>query len=373
MKKTLFIFTCIALLVFFSCSEKAPSVQIEEGDTATDVADVPVVNEPVAPPTPDVTEPDPKPDIDETLTERSALTGLPISVEESRIRPTAVVFNNHNKALPQVGIKDADVVWEFNVEGGITRLLAIYSDISKVETIGAVRSGRDYFLDVAEMYGALLVHAGGSDSFYAEDKARGYDNIDEVNMHTIPSDTFWRNSEKRYSRGYEHSLETSGKKLIKAFESQRYKLECDSNKPLFEFSEERFAPSGDTAEIISAKHSAYITPRFIYNSEDGKYYKESYNAPHVDEATGEPLSFDNLLIVFASQRVVDEYLRLEIDLSGTGDAILVTAGHCVDIKWKISDGRLAIEYPDGTDVPLNVGKTHITVFNALHKDGIIIE
>ncbi len=373
MKKTLLCIIFISLLVFFSCSEKTPSQQIKDEETPTDVVVEPVVNESVITPTPDLTEPEPIPTVDEPLTERSALTGLPITSETAKIRPTAVVFNNHNKALPQVGIGEADVVWEFNVEGGITRLLAIYSDISKVETLGAIRSGRDYFLDVAQMYGAVLVHAGGSDSFYAEDKARDFDNIDEVNMHTIPSDTFWRNSDKRYSRGYEHCLETSGEKLIKAFKSQGYKTECDTNIPMFEFSEERFVPNGKAAEMITAKHSSYITPCFIYNAEDGKYYKESYNAPHIDEATGAQLSFDNLLILFAPQKVVDEYLRLEIDLHGTGDGILITAGGCVDIKWKISDGKLGIEQLDKTPAPLNVGKTHITVFSASYKNGIIIE
>jgi len=372
MKKTLLLVTCLLLLALFSCSEKEPSVQ-KSPDVIEPVVNTPVEDEELVTPTPDVTEPEDLPVEDESLTEISSLTGLKITPETAKARPTAVVFNNHNKALPQVGIGEADVVWEFNVEGGITRLLAIYSDISRVGTIGAVRSGRECFIDVAEMYNALLVHAGGSDSFYAEDKARDYDNIDEVNMHTIPSDTFWRNSDKRYSRGYEHCLETNGERLVKAFESQGYKTECDENVPLFAFSEERYIPDGKDANTVTLAHSGYITPRFTYNAENGKYYKESYSAPHIDEATGEQLSFDNLLIIFASQRVVDEYLRLDIDLEGKGEGLLITAGKCVEVVWKTTDGRIGIELADGTKAPLNTGKTHITVFDASHKSGITIK
>ena len=371
MKKTLLFVICTALLVLFSCSEKSPVTQKDTDDLPTSVTDEPVSDEELVTPTPDVQEPD-IPIPDETLTEISALTGLPITEEESRLRPVAVVFNNHQKALPQVGIGEADIVWEFNVEGGITRLLAVYSDVYKVETLGAIRSGRDCFLDASELFGAILVHAGGSDSFYAEDKARNFDNIDEVNMHTIPPDTFWRNSDKRYSRGYEHCLETSGEKLALAFKSQGYKTESDNDFG-FEFSSERFIPDGVTAERVTLKHSAYITPCFIYNADDGKYYKESYNEPHIDEATGEQLSFDNLLVIFASQKVVDEYLRLDISLHGTGDGKLVSAGRSIDVKWRIEGGRLSIENADGTPALFNIGKTHITVFDASHKDGIIIE
>ncbi len=365
--KRCFAFIFILLLAFVSCSDKPPvenNSDVEVFDPiveGTDVVEPPVVDTPTIP------------EKDETLTEISALTGLPITPEMKKVRPVAVVFNNLKDALPQVGIGDADVVWEFNMEGGVTRLVAVFSDISSVGEIGAVRSARDYFIDASSIHGAILVHAGGSPSFYSDDKSFGYDNIDEVNMHTIPKGTFWRDSEKRYSRGYEHCLETSGEKLITAFESQKYSLEAEEQITPFEFYPETTAPEGNTAETVKIGHSAYITPRFTYK--DGKYYKESYGKEHVDEATDEQLAFENVLILFASHRVVDEDLRLDIDLVGEGSGILVTAGQSVDVVWKRSSrtGRLVLENPDGTALKLNTGKTHITVFDKDVKNGITIQ
>ncbi len=46
----------------------------------------------------------------------------------SEKRPVAVMVSNIKAALPQYGIDEADIVYELPVEGGITRLMAIYAD-----------------------------------------------------------------------------------------------------------------------------------------------------------------------------------------------------------------------------------------------------
>jgi hypothetical protein len=65
----------------------------------------------------------------------------------------------------QEHIQEASIVFEALVEGGITRLLAVFSSstLSKIEEIGPVRSARDYFLDLAKPFGGIYIHAGGSD------------------------------------------------------------------------------------------------------------------------------------------------------------------------------------------------------------------
>ena len=55
------------------------------------------------------------------------------------------------------------------VEGGYTRLMAIYKD-AKTERIGSVRSSRPYFLDFALENDALYVHFGASEQALADIK-----------------------------------------------------------------------------------------------------------------------------------------------------------------------------------------------------------
>ncbi|MBI3039928.1 DUF3048 domain-containing protein, partial [bacterium] len=39
------------------------------------------------------------------------------------MRPLAIMIENHNKARPQTGLQEAEVVYEIPVEGGITRFM----------------------------------------------------------------------------------------------------------------------------------------------------------------------------------------------------------------------------------------------------------
>ena len=73
---------------------------------------------------------------------QSDLTGEWVDPAVNEQRPVAVMINNIGEAMPQSGIGQADVIYEMIVEGGITRLMAVFSDYSGLEKIGPVRSAR---------------------------------------------------------------------------------------------------------------------------------------------------------------------------------------------------------------------------------------
>ena len=82
---------------------------------------------------------------------------------ESDSRPIAVMINNHKIAQPyQTGLNDAYLVYEMIVEGGITRMMAVFKD-KDTATIGTVRSSRHYFLDYAQENDAIYTHFGWSE------------------------------------------------------------------------------------------------------------------------------------------------------------------------------------------------------------------
>ena len=74
----------------------------------------------------------------------------------------ASTINNAPDALPQYGISQADVFYEIEVEGGITRMLAVFTDMEEVGSIGPVRSARSYFNNITAAYNIPLFHCGGS-------------------------------------------------------------------------------------------------------------------------------------------------------------------------------------------------------------------
>ena len=59
---------------------------------------------------------------------RSPFTGKWIDETVAFKRPVAVMTENTKVTLPQYGLGQADVIYECPVEGGITRLMAIYQD-----------------------------------------------------------------------------------------------------------------------------------------------------------------------------------------------------------------------------------------------------
>ncbi len=72
------------------------------------------------------------------------------------------VIENHEDARPhQKGIRNAEAIFEFVVEGDITRFLAFFRSDRLPDKIGPVRSLREYMVSLALGYKPLVLHAGG--------------------------------------------------------------------------------------------------------------------------------------------------------------------------------------------------------------------
>jgi hypothetical protein len=73
----------------------------------------------------------------------------------------AVKIDDTNMAHPQIGLEDADVVYIEQVEGGLTRLAAIFSSVIP-SRIGPVRSARISDLDILSQYGRVAFAYSGA-------------------------------------------------------------------------------------------------------------------------------------------------------------------------------------------------------------------
>ena len=94
--------------------------------------------------------------------EVNLLTGLP----GSNNRIIAVKVDDSRAAHPQVGIESADVVYIEQVEGGLTRLVALYSSNYPVK-IGPVRSARISDIDILAEYGRVgFIFSGAQSKMY---------------------------------------------------------------------------------------------------------------------------------------------------------------------------------------------------------------
>ena len=152
------------------------------------------------------------------------LTGEGCARDIAQKRPVAVMLNNLKKALPQLGVSQADIIYEAPAEGGITRMLAVFQSVEEVGNIGSVRSARDYYVSLAMGHDALYLHAGGSPGAYAAIKNWGAAAFDCVNG-PYEGTLFWRDKERRKSMGMEHSVLTSGPTITELMPTYSYRLE----------------------------------------------------------------------------------------------------------------------------------------------------
>ena len=113
-------------------------------------------------------------------------------------RPIACMIDNHKDAWPQYSINDAFLVYEIIVEGGETRLMALFQN--KDVTVGPMRSSRHYYLDYALENDAIYAHIGWSPQAEKDIPSLGVNNINGLYYDTGKAykegDVFWRISGK---------------------------------------------------------------------------------------------------------------------------------------------------------------------------------
>ena len=139
-------------------------------------------------------------------------------------RPIAVMIDNHKGAWPQAGLNEAYSVYEIIVEGGETRLMALFKGVD-LDEIGPVRSSRHYFLDYALENDAIYAHYGWSPKAKTDISKLDVDNINGI---TESSSSFWRTK----SKAAPHNVFTSTKKIKEIAENKGYSLTSDEESVL---------------------------------------------------------------------------------------------------------------------------------------------
>jgi hypothetical protein len=111
----------------------------------------------------------------------AALTGLPDPTAVTKRRSALTIkIDNTPEAHPQYGINEADVVYEEIVEGGITRLAAIFN--SNLPTkVGPVRSVRRTDREIVFPIGGIFAFSGGAQYAISSIETAPVKLIDESN------------------------------------------------------------------------------------------------------------------------------------------------------------------------------------------------
>ena len=309
------------------------------------------------------------------------LTGIGRSTNS---RPVAVMVNNiansqRQNARPQRGIGSADLLIEAKVEGGITRLCAVFSDADSIPEVGPIRSGRDQFLQLLMPWNILYYHDGESIFCTQFVNVYGYSglNIGGKSYFNTPTHPIFSH---RNNRGrdvaYEHTEFTSGKEICKAASDAKISLYAPSEGTIFHFADYRTDAVNDLADAPSARsilitHSASYKTSFAYNSWNRNYKMSMYSnrtkkfESAMDELTGKQLTFANVVVCFANIAAYagDSHDVQEVQYVEGGQAYLFTSGGVQTGRWEKDHPTHPIRlYTDaGEEMTLNRGKTYFAL------------
>lgn len=295
-------------------------------------------------------------------TENSILTA---GIEEKKVqifngkdRPIAVMIDNHNQAWPQAGLNKAYMVYEIIVEGGETRLMAIFKGVT-VDKIGPVRSSRHYFIDYAMENDAIYAHYGWSPQ--AESDIKKY-SINNLNGITESTSTFWRVKDKSAP----HNAVTSTEALLKAAKSKGYKTTSDKKSILNYVTDEVNLEDGITANSVTIPHSTLQKVKYVYDETNQVYKRYARNKAQTDWDTGNAITTKNIIITFCDNYTLTDSEnkgRQGLKNIGTFNGYYITNGKAIKIKCIKEARNLQTRYEDleGNEIEVNDGNTWINI------------
>ena len=281
------------------------------------------------------------------------LTGRVATDPTNIFRPAMVAkIDNAEAARPQVGLNQADIVFEERVEG-ITRFAAVFHSQDS-DPVGPVRSARTSDIDImASLNRPFLVYSGGNG--YVEG-ALSDANITKTG-HNEAFDQYVRDPERRGP----HNLFTSVSILYALFADQA------AGPPPAQFTYraegEPLAATALPAPGITIDYGNGLDVDFVWDAARQGWVRFQRGELHVD-AAGLPISPQNVVIIYTNYVPSPADNRSpEAVTTGEGEATVMTAGSVIQGRWqRVSpDAPWVLTDNAGNPISLTPGQTFVAL------------
>ena len=281
-----------------------------------------------------------------------------VQIYSGNDRPIAVMIDNHEGAWPQAGLNQAYMVYEIIVEGGETRLMALFKGVD-LEKIGPVRSARHYFIDYAMENDAIYVHFGQSPQ--AQSDIKKY-SINDINGIAEDGTTFWRVKDKSAP----HNAVTSTEKLLESAKSKNYRTTSTEESVLNYVTDEVNLEEGQVADTITIPHSDLQTVTYTYDEENKVYIRYARGEEQTDWETEEPVTTKNIIITFCNNYTLSDSEnkgRQGLKNIGTFDGYYITNGKAIKIQCikNARDEKTIYQDMNGNEINVNDGNTFVNI------------
>lgn len=267
---------------------------------------------------------------------------LAATIPQAEVKPVyGVVLDNHASARPQHGLSQANVVYEYEVEGRITRYLALFASFPS--KVGPIRSARQHNITLALENGVRFVHAGGS---HDNIQLIGELNVRHTDGLTSSSSSFYRDKSRRAP----HNLYVNLQQLKQEARSQTVVV-----RPAF------LSRQGKTGNSFSLKYSGSYSVSFKYVADKGYYHRYINGQQHRD-GNGAAIQAKNIIVQY-TPHYNDFAGRATANLVGEGAIDFYSQGQYFRGIWKKSSNSSPTRYyyADGQEIERVFGQTWIQI------------
>ncbi len=280
------------------------------------------------------------------------LTGR--TLKKAPKNPVFVVkIDNTRASAPQTNVDQADLVVEQTVEGGVTRLAALY--YTKLpEVVGHVRSMRATDIGIAKPVDGQVVASGGAGRTISRIKDAG------LKIHSQDAGSPGLSRGPGYAP---YNVLLDLKRLSKDAPKTR------PERPYFQWAAEGDpAPKGPSVTSASVRFSQAHTTNWKF---DGKTWKRT-------NGTGtKEFGAENLVVLWADEKYAGYkdpagFPVPETVFRGRGKAVVFAGGTRVNGTWKKANdsATIVLRTKDGQKLSLPQGKTWIELLNKGGSTGV---
>jgi hypothetical protein len=285
-------------------------------------------------------------------------SGGPYRPPPGRPGPAMVQIENSVLARPLAGLQQADTVYEYLAEGGITRMTVIYFKPAGSQRIEPVRSARSVTIRLSYAYGGVLFFSGANSTL-----------LQVIAQHNIPALTEGSDGSAYFSRDPSrrapHNLYTDGNRLAQGVSKYAPRV----TYVLPSAGEPAASPAPPAANRIVFNQTSSHRVTYTYSTADGAYAYRTAIGPLVDQDTGQPIKPVNVILVQVAHHDagftdINGAPAVDFDLEGTGPADVFTHGHRYSATWDLRSAEpLKIIGADGKVMHLPAGLTWIHLVN----------
>src|SRR5438067_5915668 len=284
-------------------------------------------------------------------------TGLPATPTPTpgRPGPAMVQIENSILARPHAGLQQADLVYEYLAEGGITRMTVIYFKPSGNQRIEPVRSARPVTIRLWHAYHGVIFFSGANTKV-----------LQMIQQQQIPALTegsdggayFARDSSRRAP----HNLYTDGSRLAEGVSKHAPRVTYVLPSP----GEPAASPAPAVADRVVFDQTSSHRVTYTYSAADNAYAYSTALGGLTDQDTGQPIKPVNVILIQVAHHDagftdVNGAPAVDFDLQGTGPADVFTRGHRYKATWDLSNPELPLKIvgADSKVMPLPSGLTWV--------------